>query len=66
MIIIVSSVAGFEGQRGNTIYSATKGAVRGMVMPLARDLARYKIRVMGIAPGLFATPMGDRLTRKSV
>jgi NAD(P)-dependent dehydrogenase (short-subunit alcohol dehydrogenase family) len=66
VIIVVSSVAGIEGQRGQVIYSATKGAVLGMVLPMARDLGKYKIRVMGIAPGVFHTPMGDGLNKKAV
>ena len=66
VIIVVSSVAGYEGQRGQTIYAATKGAVNGMVLPLARDLGKYKIRVMGVAPGVFHTPMGDGLQKKAV
>lgn len=65
-IIVVSSVAGYEGQRGQTIYAASKGAVNGMVLPLARDLGKYKIRVMGIAPGVFHTPMGDGLQKKAL
>ena len=63
---MVSSVAGIEGQRGQVIYSATKGAVNGMVLPLARDLGKYKIRVMAIAPGVFLTPMADGLQKKAV
>lgn len=66
VIIMVSSVAGSEGQRGQVIYSATKGAVNGMVLPLARDLGKYKIRVMAIAPGVFLTPMADGLQKKAV
>jgi 3-hydroxyacyl-CoA dehydrogenase len=65
-IILVSSVAGFEGQRGQVIYAASKGAVNGMVVPLARDLGKYKIRVMAIAPGVFLTPMADGLQKKAM
>ena len=65
-IILVSSVAGYEGQRGQVIYAATKGAVNGMVLPLARDLGKYKIRVMAIAPGVFHTPMGDGIQKKAI
>jgi len=63
---MVSSVAGIEGQRGQVIYSATKGAVNGMVLPMARDLGKYKIRVMAIAPGVFHTPMSDGLQKKAM
>ena len=66
MIIIVSSVAGIEGQRGQVIYAATKGAVNGMVLPMARDLGKYKIRVMAIAPGVFLTPMADGIQKKAI
>jgi len=57
LIVHTASVAAFDGQIGQVAYSASKAAVAGMVLPLARELARYGIRVMGIAPGLFATPM---------
>merc|ERR1711988_2079962 len=56
-IINVSSVAGIEGQKGQVVYSASKGAVIGMTLPMARDLARYGIRVMTIAPGIIDTPL---------
>lgn len=57
VIINVASVAAFEGQRGQLAYSASKGAVVGMTMPMARDLAKYGIRVCTIAPGIIDTPM---------
>merc|ERR1712094_70812 len=57
VIINVSSVAGIEGQKGQLVYSASKGAVIGMTLPMARDLARYGIRVMTIAPGIIDTPL---------
>merc|ERR1719150_3121126 len=57
VIINVASVAAFEGQKGQLAYSASKGAVVGMTLPMARDLARYGIRVMCIAPGIMDTPM---------
>ena len=66
VIIMVSSVAGYEGQRGQVIYSASKGAVNGMVLPMARDLGKHKIRVMAVAPGVFQTPMADALQKKAV
>merc|ERR1712187_827155 len=57
VIINVSSVAGIEGQKGQLVYSASKGAVIGMTLPMARDLARYGIRVVTIAPGIMDTPL---------
>jgi len=57
VIVNVASVAGIEGQKGQMVYSASKGAVIGMTLPMARDLARYGIRVMTIAPGIIDTPL---------
>jgi NAD(P)-dependent dehydrogenase (short-subunit alcohol dehydrogenase family) len=57
LLIHTSSVAAYEGQIGQIAYSATKAAVVGMVLPMARELARAGIRVMAIAPGIFETPM---------
>lgn len=57
IIINTASVAAFEGQIGQAAYSASKGGVAAMTLPIARELARYGIRVMGIAPGIFMTPM---------
>ena len=57
VIINVASVAGIEGQRGQVCYSASKGAIIGMTLPLARDLGKFGIRVMTIAPSIFKTPM---------
>lgn len=57
VIVNVASVAGYEGQKGQLVYSASKGAVIGMTLPMARDLARYGIRVMTIAPGIIDTPL---------
>ena len=53
-IINTASVAAFEGQMGQAAYSASKGAIVGMTLPIARDLARYGIRVNTIAPGKFS------------
>ncbi|MHB8155929.1 MAG: 3-hydroxyacyl-CoA dehydrogenase [Desulfocucumaceae bacterium] len=61
VIISTASVAAFEGQIGQAAYSASKGGVVGMTLPIARELASYGIRVMTIAPGLFETPMFDSL-----
>ncbi|MEX2151023.1 MAG: SDR family NAD(P)-dependent oxidoreductase [Steroidobacteraceae bacterium] len=57
LLIHTASVAAFEGQIGQVAYATSKAAVAGMVLPLARELARFGIRVMGIAPGIFGTPM---------
>ncbi|MEM8878827.1 MAG: SDR family NAD(P)-dependent oxidoreductase [Pseudomonadota bacterium] len=57
VIINTASVAAFEGQIGQVAYSASKGGVHAMTVPMARDLARDGVRVMTIAPGLFGTPM---------
>lgn len=57
VIINTASVAAFDGQMGQASYSASKGAVHAMTLPIARDLARYGIRVMTIAPGIMETPM---------
>ncbi len=57
VIINTASVAAFEGQIGQVAYSASKGGIVGMVLPLARELARYGIRVLAIAPGIFDTPL---------
>ena len=57
VIVNTASVAAFDGQIGQAAYSASKGGVVGMTLPIARDLARSGIRVMTIAPGIFETPM---------
>lgn len=57
VIISTASVAAYDGQIGQAAYSASKGGVVGMTLPIARDLARNGIRVMTIAPGIFGTPM---------
>jgi NAD(P)-dependent dehydrogenase (short-subunit alcohol dehydrogenase family) len=59
VIISTASVAAYEGQIGQAAYSASKGGVVGMTLPMARELARFGIRVMAIAPGIFWTPMVD-------
>jgi NAD(P)-dependent dehydrogenase (short-subunit alcohol dehydrogenase family) len=56
-IINTASVAAYDGQIGQAAYSASKGGVVGMTLPIARDLSRSGIRVMTIAPGIFGTPM---------
>lgn len=58
------SVAAFEGQVGQAAYSASKGAIVGMMLPIARELAKSGIRVNTIAPGLFRTPLLEGLPAK--
>ena len=57
VIVNTASVAAFDGQIGQAAYSASKGGIVGMTLPIARDLAELGIRVCTIAPGLFDTPM---------
>ena len=57
VIVNTASVAAFDGQMGQAAYSASKGGIVGMTLPIARDLASLAIRVMTIAPGLFRTPL---------
>ena len=61
VIVNTASVAAYEGQIGQAAYSASKGGVVGMTLPMARDLAQHGIRVCTIAPGLFATPLMKQL-----
>jgi NAD(P)-dependent dehydrogenase (short-subunit alcohol dehydrogenase family) len=65
VIINTASVAAYDGQIGQVAYSASKGGVVGMTLPMARELARYGIRVMTIAPGIFETPMLAGLPEKA-
>jgi NAD(P)-dependent dehydrogenase (short-subunit alcohol dehydrogenase family) len=64
LLIHTSSVAAFEGQIGQAAYSATKAAVAGMTLPIARELARFGIRCVSIAPGIFHTPMMDGMPQE--
>jgi NAD(P)-dependent dehydrogenase (short-subunit alcohol dehydrogenase family) len=57
VFICTASVAAFDGQIGQAAYSASKGGVAGMTLPIAREFAQHQIRVMSIAPGIFDTPM---------
>jgi len=57
VIICTASVAAYEGQIGQAAYAASKAGVVGLVLPAARELAQFGIRVTGIAPGIFSTPM---------
>lgn len=64
VIVNTASVAAYDGQIGQTAYSASKGAVVAMTLPLARELAQHAIRVMTIAPGIMETPMLKGLPEK--
>ncbi len=66
VIVSTASVAAFEGQIGQAAYSASKGGVVGMTLPIARELAQHKIRVNTIAPGLFHTPMFQSLPEEAI
>jgi NAD(P)-dependent dehydrogenase (short-subunit alcohol dehydrogenase family) len=57
VIVMTASVAAFDGQIGQVAYSASKGGIVAMTLPMARELASSGIRVMTVAPGIFATPM---------
>lgn len=57
VIVSTASVAAFDGQIGQAAYAASKGGIHSMALPAARELARFGIRVMTVAPGIFATPM---------
>ncbi|MFD6439196.1 3-hydroxyacyl-CoA dehydrogenase [Peribacillus sp. NPDC060186] len=65
VIINTASVAAFEGQIGQAAYSASKGGIVGMTLPIARELASKGVRVVSIAPGLFHTPMFDSLPEEA-
>jgi NAD(P)-dependent dehydrogenase (short-subunit alcohol dehydrogenase family) len=62
LLLHTASVAAYEGQIGQIAYSASKAGVIGLVLPMARELARFGIRVMAIAPGIFETPMVAGMT----
>jgi len=64
VMISTASVAAYDGQIGQAAYSASKGGIVGMTLPIARDLARNGIRNMTIAPGIFGTPMMFGMPRK--
>ncbi|WLR50417.1 3-hydroxyacyl-CoA dehydrogenase [Bacillus tianshenii] len=65
VIINTASVAAFDGQIGQAAYSASKGGIVGMTLPIAREYASFGVRVMTIAPGLFHTPMFDTLPEEA-
>ena len=64
VIVNTASVAAYEGQVGQAAYSASKGGVVGMTLPMARELSRFGIRVMTVAPGIFWTPMVDGMSEE--
>jgi NAD(P)-dependent dehydrogenase (short-subunit alcohol dehydrogenase family) len=64
VIVMTSSIAAFDGQIGQAAYAASKGAVAAMTLPLARELGRFGIRVVSIAPGVFETPMMHSASEK--
>ena len=66
VIINTASVAAYDGQKGQVAYSASKGGIVGMTLPIARDLSFYGIRICAIAPGLFLTPLFEGLGEKVV
>ena len=57
LIVSTASVAAFEGQIGQSAYAASKGGIAALTLPLAREFAQFGIRVLGVAPGLFLTPL---------
>ncbi|MFC4128453.1 3-hydroxyacyl-CoA dehydrogenase [Nocardia rhizosphaerae] len=66
VIVNTASVAAFDGQIGQAAYSASKGGIVGMTLPIARDLASLRIRVVTIAPGLFRTPLFETLPEEAL
>jgi len=65
VIVNTASAAAYDGQIGQAAYSASKGGIVGMTLPIARDLASLKVRVMTIAPGLFETPLLGMLPQEA-
>lgn len=65
VIICTASVAAYDGQIGQSAYSASKGGIVGMTLPIARELAQFGVRVMTIAPGLFLTPLLGALPQQA-
>ncbi len=65
LLVHTSSIAAFEGQIGQAAYAATKAALAGMTLPMAREFARFGIRCIAIAPGIFRTPMIDTLSAQA-
>ena len=65
VLVTTASVAAFDGQIGQAAYSASKGGVASMTLPIARELARFGIRIVAIAPGVFETPMVGALNEEA-
>lgn len=65
VIVVTASIAARDGQVGQAAYAASKGGVAGMVLPLTRELGAHGIRIMGVAPGVFSTPMTEGLPERS-
>jgi NAD(P)-dependent dehydrogenase (short-subunit alcohol dehydrogenase family) len=65
VIVNTASVAAFDGQVGQASYSASKGGIVAMTLPIARELADYQIRVLTLAPGTFSTPLLASLPEKA-
>ncbi|MDI9355777.1 MAG: SDR family NAD(P)-dependent oxidoreductase [Chitinophagaceae bacterium] len=63
VLITTSSVAAFEGQIGQSAYAASKGGVISMTLPIAREIAKHKMRIMSIAPGIFDTPLMEKMNQ---
>ncbi|MGD9958288.1 MAG: SDR family NAD(P)-dependent oxidoreductase [Nocardioides sp.] len=66
VIVNTASVAAYDGQVGQAAYSASKGGIVGMTLPIARDLAQHRIRVVTVAPGLFMTPLFESLPEAAI
>lgn len=66
VIVNTASVAAYDGQKGQVAYSASKGGIVGMTLPIARDLSFYGVRICAIAPGLFLTPLFEGLGEEVV
>ena len=66
ILVLVSSISHQDGQTGQTCYASTKGAIASLALPMARDLARHKIRVVTLAPGVFESPMYAKLEKKAM
>ena len=65
VVVNTASVAAYDGQIGQAAYSASKGGIVGMTLPIARELAQFGIRVLTIAPGLFLTPLLANLPKEA-
>ena len=66
VVVNTASIAAYDGQIGQAAYAASKGGIVGMTLPVARDLAQHRIRVVTIAPGLFMTPLLESLPHEAI